>query len=650
MLCKIGKRDALSGIILVAFLCLAAIPAASAFTATLASPANTGVSVSNGNTIDVQIGGLVGDPAGDSLTYRVYSTDLAVTRNSVTFSGLKIPFSFKDGSVTTNLVTSGISNPSLAVTRQSDGTQVTVTGTNVSHFNVKKDTYTIVITGTPTGSTASVDYSVSGVISDAGGAGPVTLSLPISNINTGHITVEVDQGATKLLSDTFTIVTPTPTPGQTTTATLPLSGGVVSTTTTVQTDASATVSSAVVVNSGTTVVASDGTTPVSQITATTVDPASVPQTSVIQSGKAFAFAGVAVEYGPPGTKFVGGSTTISFTLTPDQWTTAVNNAGGNPNNLVIQTYNKTSSTWEAVVPTTVNQATYTVSAQITHFSTYAVFAQTQPSSGQPTGPSGGGGGGTTGGATSGATGGLLAPPQENGQQLLAPQGISATSVTIQHDTGGKTLNDYTISTDPAAGFTSSVGITQGTTVLTSAGQPIDTVSVTPLDPKSVPSQTNTQGGVFSFSGLSVECSPSGAQFTGGSATISFSLTPQQWADALTKVNGDTSAMTIQFYDTTKNTWVGITTNVDPVSHTVTAQVSHFSTYALFYKLTSESTSAPSSQTTTAASGTTSTAIATPAHTLNAPPAPSTTQSPGLPGIVVIGVIGIVGYCISRKKQ
>jgi len=485
MTCKSGKRYVLAGIILAALLCLAVIPAVSAiplppFTATLTSPANTGVTLYNGNTINVQIGSLA---VGHQLTYRVYSSDLTVTGNSVTFNGMVIPFSFADGSVTTNLVTSGISSPTLDVKRISDSTEVTVPGTNVSHFNVKKDTYNIVIAGTPTGSTASVDYSVTGTISDTGGAGPVTLSLPISNINAGHLTVEVDNGATQLLSDTFTIST------------------------------------------------------------------------------------------PPGPR--------------------------------------------------------------------------------PPGPSGGGGGNTGGGG--GANGGLLAPQQ---QSLLAPpEGVSATTVTVQTDAGGKALNDYTVQTDPAAGFSSSVAITQGTTLLTSTGQPINSVSVTPLDPKSVPTPTNTQGGVFSFSGLSVECSPSGAQFTGGSVTISFSLTPAQWADALTKVNGDTSAMTIQYYDTTTNAWDSITTTVDPNTHTVTAQVSHFSTYALFYKLTSESTSAPSAQTTPnqtsttpATTGVTSAAVATPVHTLNAPPAPSTTQSPGLPGIVVIGVIGIVGYCISRKKQ
>ncbi|MGB7787874.1 hypothetical protein [Methanoregula sp.] len=321
----------------------------------------------------------------------------------------------------------------------------------------------------------------------------------------------------------------------------------------------------------------------------------------------------------------------------------VSDAGTNPSTLSFTVPEVTSGHLAVQVmdgPNTVLSETFTIAAPPGPTPT--------PAPTQAPSYSGGGGGGT-----GGATGGLLAP--QGGQSLLAPPGISATSVTIQHDTGGKVLNDYSVQTDPAAGFSSSVDITTGTTVLTSAGQPVDTVSVTPLDPTAVPAAAATQGGVFSFSGLSVECEPSGAQFTGGSATISFSLTPQQWADALTKVNGDTAAMTIQFYDTSAKTWIGIPTTVDPVTHAVTAHVTHFSTYALFYTITSESASASpqvtASQNTPSApagSSVTPASVVTPVNTLNAPPVP--TRSPGLPGFVVIAVVGFVGYCVSRKKQ
>jgi hypothetical protein len=238
------------------------------------------------------------------------------------------------------------------------------------------------------------------------------------------------------------------------------------------------------------------------------------------------------------------------------------------------------------------------------------------------------------------------------QAMLAPPGISPTTVTLQHNPEGQVLASYVVATDPAAGFTSALDVSLGTTVVSSTGQPVAELSVTPLDPAVVTDVAAAQGGVFSFSGLSVECGPSGTQFVGGSATISFSLTQEQWADALGAVNGNTQAMTIQFYDPAAKSWVEVPTIVDPVTHTVSAQVTHFSMYALFYKKPAEGVStspqtygslmSPTPTSTMPASTT------TPVKSMLAPP--STTETPGLPGIVVIGVVGFVGLLIARKKQ
>ncbi|MHB8163138.1 MAG: hypothetical protein ACYDDV_02190 [Methanoregula sp.] len=240
------------------------------------------------------------------------------------------------------------------------------------------------------------------------------------------------------------------------------------------------------------------------------------------------------------------------------------------------------------------------------------------------------------------------------QALLAPPGVSPTTVTLDHNQAGQVLADYVVETDPAAGFTSTLDIGLGTTVLSSTGQPVGEVSITPVDPSVVTDITAAQGGVFSFSGLSVECGPSGTQFSGGSATISFSLTAEQWAAALGTVNGNTQAMSIQFYDPAAKSWVEVPTVVDPVTHTVSAQVTHFSMYALFYKPTKEAASTSPktygelmspTPTSTMPAGT---PITTPVKSMLAPP--STTETPGLPGIVVIGVVGFVGLFIARKKQ
>jgi hypothetical protein len=241
----------------------------------------------------------------------------------------------------------------------------------------------------------------------------------------------------------------------------------------------------------------------------------------------------------------------------------------------------------------------------------------------------------------------LAAPPAAPLSLLAPPGISPTTVTLQHNPEGQVLADYLVETDPAAGFSSSLSITTGTKVVSGTGQPVGELSITPVDPSVVPDMAADQGGVFSFSGLPVECEPSGTRFSGGSATISFALTPEQWADALGKVNGNTAAMTIQFYDTTTNSWASVPTTVDPVTHTVTAQVTHFSMYALIYKTPKEESS-PTMGDLTQITPATPAPVTTPVNTMMAPP--STTEAPGLPGIVVIGVVVFVGFLVARKKQ
>lgn len=265
----------------------------------------------------------------------------------------------------------------------------------------------------------------------------------------------------------------------------------------------------------------------------------------------------------------------------------------------------------------------------------------------------GGGGGGSGG--SGGTG-PAAPAGSKPESPLAPAGISGTSATLQHNEEGKVLADYVIETDPAAGFSSTLDINAGTAVVSGTGQPVGEVSITPLDPVAVPEiAAASQGGVFSFSGLSVQCEPSGTQFVGGTATVSFTLTPTQWAEALGKVNGNTAAMTIQTYDPVSQSWVEVPTVVDPVTHTISTQVSHFSTYAVFYKTIQDSsakqqTFADLAQSPTPAAATPATR--TPVDTKDTATAtsPTTTKSPGLPGIMVICVVGIVGYLIVRKKQ
>jgi len=202
---------------------------------------------------------------------------------------------------------------------------------------------------------------------------------------------------------------------------------------------------------------------------------------------------------------------------------------------------------------------------------------------QSTPPSGGSGG--SGGASGGAAAVVAAPVVA---APVVPAGVTATTATLQQNEQGQVLATYEVASDPSAGFSSTLGITAGTAVLNPAGQPVSQVSVAPMAAASVPSNNNAG---FSFSGMAVECGPSGTQFS-TPATVSFSMTPTQWAAALAAVNGNTAAMTIQTYDSLTNTWSSIPTTVNPVTRTISAQVSHFSQYALFYEQSTSVATSP----------------------------------------------------------
>ncbi len=123
--------------------------------------------------------------------------------------------------------------------------------------------------------------------------------------------------------------------------------------------------------------------------------------------------------------------------------------------------------------------------------------------------------------------------------------------------------------------------------------------------------------------------------------MSFTLSPELWTDALARMNGDSSAITIGSYDTASGTWTALPTTVDPVTHSVSARITHFSTYGLIFKPVKETP-------TTIPETTVSIVSPTPVMSQQAPP--ETTKSPGISGVAVIGVVLIVGYFVRREKQ
>jgi len=236
----------------------------------------------------------------------------------------------------------------------------------------------------------------------------------------------------------------------------------------------------------------------------------------------------------------------------------------------------------------------------------------------------GGGGGGGGGAYSG-------------------QYFTKTAKMLESDEG-KVLDTYTIITGQQATFT----VPLGTTVLGKDGKPLSTVTVQTTKPADVPAVP--AGAVYTFGGYAVTCSPDGATFS-PPASLKFFLTNEEWDTLLAKANGRVGYLTVMFYDTATGDWASVPTTVDPVAHTVTGSVSHFSTYGLFIDTSAVTPVVIEATPTITKVPTTAPAVA-PAKTTAAPPAPGgeTPWTMIIGVIVLIVIIAGVGYYFITKKQ
>jgi PKD repeat protein len=215
----------------------------------------------------------------------------------------------------------------------------------------------------------------------------------------------------------------------------------------------------------------------------------------------------------------------------------------------------------------------------------------------------------------------------------APAAALATSLntaTFTQDSQGQVTQDYQINT----GNEGSLFVPSGTKVLAKDGSVLNSVSVTTMQSSGVPA-----GAGYTFAGYAVSCSPDGATFT-PAITLKFTLTTSEWNTLLAQAQGNTGYLGIKVYNPTTSSWTRVPTMVDANAMTVSALVSHFSTYGLFVDTTLASPSVTTVQT-------------------NAPTAPVTTSGSGaaIPWTIVIGVIVIIivvagagYYFFGRKKQ
>ncbi|MDD4255451.1 MAG: PEGA domain-containing protein [Methanofollis sp.] len=136
----------------------------------------------------------------------------------------------------------------------------------------------------------------------------------------------------------------------------------------------------------------------------------------------------------------------------------------------------------------------------------------------------------------------------------------------------------------------------GVKALDKDGKPLPEVGITAISV--LPSASS-----LTFSGYAVECSPADATFSPAIGLV-FTFTADEWAALLSKAGGDPARLVVQGYNPSTGAWKELQTEVS--AHTVTAPISHFSTYALLIGPAAEEpvTTAPTTTTTSVITTTT----------------------------------------------
>ena len=113
-----------------------------------------------------------------------------------------------------------------------------------------------------------------------------------------------------------------------------------------------------------------------------------------------------------------------------------------------------------------------------------------------------------------------------------------------------------------------VTIGQGIRGIDSSGQPLSYITISPITTPPAPSAGNN------MIGLAYNFLPAGSTFS-QPITISFRYDPIQLP-----AGANENSLTIDAWNTTTNRWEATASVVDPATHVVSTQVTHFSQYAL----------------------------------------------------------------------
>jgi hypothetical protein len=182
-------------------------------------------------------------------------------------------------------------------------------------------------------------------------------------------------------------------------------------------------------------------------------------------------------------------------------------------------------------------------------------------------PGSGGGGGSTGGGSGGSS-------KETGSELVydpdAPVAPAAFTghAALTTSTAGVVLEPVTVRTDDEIG---AVTIPEGTTALDADGNPLGEVTCAQVASAEVPPAP--PGTTVA---IALSCGPAGATFD-PPAVLTYTLSEEEWAKI-----GEGTTLSVMWYNPESGEWQEIAATVDPATRTITAEVEHFSIYALVW--------------------------------------------------------------------
>lgn len=185
-----------------------------------------------------------------------------------------------------------------------------------------------------------------------------------------------------------------------------------------------------------------------------------------------------------------------------------------------------------------------------------------------------GGGGSSGGGGSG--GSFYQPPADSPVTNAGEVSLSTSS------TGSLQSSVEARSADGKA----TLSLPKGTVVHDSLGMPLSGISIQ----EAASSPDVPAGAKFAYAGYSCECKPEGATFS-PAITLSFTIPDDEWVEG--------KEYSIKWYNPATGVWDDLLTTVDADTHTVSAKVTHFSSFSLFTESAAEviSPEAPASVTT-----------------------------------------------------